>query len=255
MIRRFNRFELKYIIPVQVRDAVRRDLELNMQPDVHGDADGSYRVTSLYYDTPNLDCFRAKVEGIKYRRKLRARIYGEHGDDPDVMTMVEIKQRINRTVQKRRVAVPLARAYALCAGVGDGAEVWDDPDDALVGSEVEFLVRSLRLEPVCVISYLRQAFVGSRYEPGLRITFDQVLGCRGPEALLGSGTPTRLFMDPGWLVMEVKVNDAVPLWVARTLSRHQCSLRRISKYCTGLACLRSLARPVEHPRSEEWMSF
>lgn len=253
MIRRFNRFELKYIIPVTVRDALRRDLELNMQPDAHGDADGSYRVTSLYYDTADLACFRAKVEGIKYRRKLRVRIYSEHADEASDTAMVEIKQRINRTVQKRRVAVTLERAYALCTG--SNVAPWADRDDASVASEIEFLVRNLRLEPTCVISYLRQAFVGSRYESGLRITFDQRLSCRGPEALLGSGLPSHAFMDPSWLVMEVKVNDAVPLWVARMLARNQCSLRRISKYCTGLACLRSLARQAEHPRSEEWMSF
>ena len=30
--------------------------------------------------------------------------------------MVEIKQRINRTVQKRRIAVPLQQAYDLLTG-------------------------------------------------------------------------------------------------------------------------------------------
>ena len=57
------------------------------------------------------------------------------------------------------------------------------------------------------------------------------------------------------IVMEVKVNDAVPLWVSRMIARHNCSLRRISKYCKGLACLRSTAREAERARSREWTSY
>ena len=33
--------------------------------------------------------------------------------------------------------------------------------------------------------------------------------------------------------MEVKANNAVPLWLANLLARHNCSLRRYSKYCAA----------------------
>jgi hypothetical protein len=235
MIRRFNRFELKYVIPVATRDALESSLQEHMTTDEFGGSDGSYRVTSLYYDTRNLDCYWAKIEGTKYRRKLRVRIYGaEEGDDTS-RGMVEIKQRINRTVQKRRVA--LSDAYRLCGG--EPPRAFDDPEDAAVASEVVFLVRTLGLAPSCVISYLRKAYVGGQYESGLRITFDQLLSCRGPQMLLAPGAPTYMFMSPDVLVMEVKVNDRIPLWVARMLARHHCSLQRVSKYCRGLFCLRS----------------
>jgi SPX domain protein involved in polyphosphate accumulation len=39
------------------------------------------------------------------------------------------------------------------------------------------------------------------------------------------------------VVMEVKANDRVPLWLANLLARHQCPLRRYSKYCNGVARL------------------
>jgi SPX domain protein involved in polyphosphate accumulation len=252
MIRRFNRFELKFIISRGLRDAVREDLLANMTLDAHGDGDGFYRVTSLYYDSPDHGCFRAKVDGIKYRRKLRVRIYGGHAEDESGVAMAEIKQRINRTVQKRRLSLQLGPAYALCAGQPLASVT--DVEDRAVASEIGFLVRSRQLRPACVITYRRQAFVGSRYEAGLRITFDQMLGVRGPEHRLGPGTPTHAFMNPDRIIMEVKVNDAVPLWVARLMARHNCRLRRISKYCTGLARLQSLAREVERARGEEWTS-
>ena len=239
MIRRFNRFELKYIIPAAVRDALLPDLLQHMSPDSHG-AGGSYRVTSLYYDSQDLACYRAKIEGIKFRRKVRVRIYGDYEADPAALVMLEIKQRINRTVQKRRVDMPLSAALGLLAG--HGHETFLRPEDETVAAEVEYLARTLGLQPTCVITYLRQAYVGSRYESGLRVTFDGNLAVRGPEFGLGPGLPEHFFLPPDWMIMEIKVNETVPLWVSRMIARHECTLRRISKYCRGLALLRGLER-------------
>ena len=45
--------------------------------------------------------------------------------------------------------------------------------------------------------------------------------------------------NPGYehVVMEVKVNHAVPLWITHLLARHGCTLRRFSKYCAGVVRL------------------
>jgi hypothetical protein len=236
MIRRFNRFELKYLVTAAQRDALLPELRERMTLDPEGSASGVYRVTSLYFDTQDLACFRAKLDGIKFRRKLRIRVYGDPPAGTDPLAMVEIKQRINRTVQKRRLALPLSQAYALCAGARDAPI--HDARDAEVASEVEFLVRSLSLAPTCVISYVRHAFMGGAYEPGLRVTFDQALWCGGPER--GLSTTERLhFLPPDRLVLEVKANEAVPLWVVRLLARHSIPIQRFSKYCAGLAHLRA----------------
>jgi hypothetical protein len=54
MIRRFNRFELKYRITARERDAILPVILAHMRPDREGDPSGVYRVTSLYYDTVDL---------------------------------------------------------------------------------------------------------------------------------------------------------------------------------------------------------
>ena len=243
VIRKFNRFELKYIIDAPLRDALCDELARNMRTDQYGDGDGEYRVTSLYYDSPDDACFRSKVAGIKYRRKVRVRTYGAHVDDPAALVHLEIKQRIDRTVRKRRIRVPLEDADALATGQG-GVHL-EDPADRAVAAEVELLAQTLQLRPACVISYQRRAWVGSEYEAGLRVTFDQLLRARGPERGLGPGLADHFFMPPTQLIMEVKVNNAVPLWVTRMLGRHQCQLRRVSKYCAGLSLLRSMERGGE----------
>ncbi len=236
MIHEFNRLELKYVMPALVRDALMSELARNVSPDPEGEA-GVYRVSSLYYDSPDLTCYRSKIEGIKFRRKVRIRRYGPPTSDPRCVVMVEIKQRINRTTQKRRIALPLREAYSLC--IGELCKEWSDTTDARVADEVAFLARTLQLRPSCVVGYIRQAFVGSRYEPGLRITFDT--GLWSSAAGVGLAAATRhAFLPPDWVVMELKSDRAMPLWVSHLLARHQVALTRFSKYCEGLEGLMRL---------------
>lgn len=232
MVKRFNRFELKYVIDVARMEAVKEDLAAHMRPDGNG-AEGAYAISSLYYDTADLACMRAKREGIKFRRKLRIRRYGKDGP-----VFVEIKQRINRTTQKRRLSLPLDAAYALCAGDFDGP--LEDAADRAAADEILFLAKGLQLKPTCLVGYQRQAWVGGPYEIGLRVTFDTLLWAAQADAGLSDELPRHSMVPPAFVVMEVKANNAVPLWVANLLARHQCALRRYSKYCAGVACLGEL---------------
>jgi SPX domain protein involved in polyphosphate accumulation len=244
-IRRFNRYELKYILPAERSQAVIRDLRSMVEPDDHG-GEAGYRITSLYYDSPDLDCFWAKIEGIKFRRKLRLRIYpGEDITKVD-SGMVEIKQRVNRTVQKKRLKLPLPDAEALCRGEDLSLEL--DDLDRVAASEVHYLINALHLQPTCVISYWRKAFVGGFYDAGLRVTFDADLRSRVHELTVNADAPNHLWAPPDWCIMEVKANDSIPDWVTSLLARHNCQLHRVSKYCAGLAAARGIhAVPYTFP--------
>lgn len=232
MIKRFNRYEFKYSIPAMGLSRLLPDLMRFLKEDPHAEAKGCYRVASLYFDTPDLDCYRNKIDGLLFRRKLRIRIYP---DVPDSPAFVEIKQRINRTVQKRRLAMTLADAYRLCSG--DMRFHVSAKDDQEVADEVHCLVRSLRLAPKNVITYTRQAWMGYFMDPGLRVTFDALVRTR--RAGFDLEQPRRLILayPAGRLIMEVKANERVPHWLTTTLARHGCSLERISKYCHGIAQL------------------
>jgi hypothetical protein len=231
MIRKFNRYELKYILTHEEHLRVAKDLEGFLDVDNYAGAGGIYRVSSLYFDSPDLSCYRNKIDGIKYRRKLRLRIY----KDSDLkFGFVEIKQRINRTVQKRRIHLPMEEAIALCSGEDIGLDRLDDFDRD-TASEVLFLVKALGMKPKCVISYHRRAFEGSRYDHGLRITFDKHLKYRIHELDITSECRDRFFLPPDIVVMEIKANEKVPIWLTSLLGAHECNLRRVSKYCIGIS--------------------
>jgi hypothetical protein len=235
MIRRFNRFELKYVLPVGQCAEIMVDLERQISPDRHGGRQG-YPVVSLYYDSPDYECFWAKIEGLKFRRKVRVRIYP--GEDITQVTMasVEIKQRINKTVQKRRLELPIEQAELLCAG--ELAFTGLDALDTQVANEVTYLTRAMDLRPSAITAYHRRAYEGLSENAGLRITFDTQVSARIHELKVSAAAGNRLVLPADWCIMEVKADERVPEWTTSLLARHGCQLHRVSKYCAGLAQLK-----------------
>lgn len=254
MIRRFNRYELKYVVDASSHASLVADLRNFLVPDPHAGASGVYSVTSLYYDSPDLEAYHSKIEGLRFRRKLRLRVYPPDGDVRRVTEgHVEIKQRMNRTVQKRRLVLPLREAEALCRG--DEPERSLDPLDAEVASEVRYMVRAQRLRPTCIVSYLRQAFVAERFDSGMRVTFDSNLRGRMTALEIDRRGTNHFFLRPDRLVLEVKVNERIPHFMVALLARHECVLTRLSKYCAvvGNESAR-LDLGLERREDEPWMT-
>jgi hypothetical protein len=237
VIRRFNRFELKYILPLAQCARVIDELKEQIAPDRHG-GDSGYPVVSLYYDSPDRECFWAKVEGIKYRRKVRLRIYPEGELAAVAHGAVEIKQRINKTVQKRRLGLDLERAEALCRGELDLSGL--DAADAQVAREVTVLSHYLDLRPTAITAYWRRAFEGREENAGLRVTFDSHVAARMHALRVNETAVNRLILPEDWCIMEVKADERVPQWVASLLARQRCQLSRVSKYCAGVAQIRAV---------------
>lgn len=230
-VRSFNRFELKYIVEVRKAEALLDALAAHCTPDPHAGEDG-YRVHSVYWDAPDLACFWEKVDGQKYRRKVRVRRYGEP-EEAGGQVFLEIKQRLDRTVQKRRVRMGLEHARAL---LGDGRI---DPELEArerdpVAMEALFLCRYHRMQPTMAVAYRRRAFVGA-HEHDLRITLDTRLTYDARQLDPGGRMePGKGLLDPRLAVVEVKFADRAPLWLCRAVEHHALELVRLSKYCAAV---------------------
>jgi SPX domain protein involved in polyphosphate accumulation len=246
-IRSEQRYELKYLVRHDQAAEVADSLARYMLPDEHGSNQGQYRVTSLYYDTVAHKAYWDKVDGHRNRRKLRVRIYGDQVVTPETSCFVEIKHRLDRTLQKRRAVLPYGAAVALDQ-IDDLVDTASDEDRAVL-EEVEYLYRALRLQPACVVSYQRRALEGREYEPGLRVTFDTDLKYRTHElTLFANGQATdHYFLSPDWCIMEVKINHRAPYWLTEVIGMHQCVVRRISKYCAALEHSRVVLARQIHP--------
>ena len=231
-LRTFNRFELKYIVTKRDVDRLRPEIAAYMVRDEYAAETGRYTLSSLYYDTPARDCFWAKLDGLKFRRKLRIRHYEQAAPLTDsTPVFVEIKQRIDRVTQKRRAVLPYGDALDLC----DERIVPDheERDAAVVDEAFELVVRH-NLQPSCITTYQREPWVGGEYDPGLRLTIDFDLRYRVHDLWLDSKHAGRFMFPPQYAVLEIKANDRVPYWLTHLVARNNLQLTRTSKYCTSL---------------------
>ena len=234
--RNFNRYELKYLVPrtsvAEVEDALGEYVSL----DPYCRGAWGYPVHSVYWDSPALVLFWEKVEGIKYRRKLRFRRYAGGSE-----VFVEIKQRIDRTVQKRRVRLPVQCVKDVFGDDGmpsssSGAGTADDEpgaDDSVL-SEALLLVHRYGLLPRMSVGYRRRALFG-RYEPDLRITFDRRVQFMPTDQNFAAPFDTGYdLVDPRLVVMEIKYSERVPVWLCKLVSSFGFQMIRLSKYCTAV---------------------
>lgn len=239
----FNRYEIKYLVHTSRLAALRDELRGRLDLDHHA-VEGGYGVWSVYYDTRQLRFYWEKIEGLRFRRKLRVRHYGDRftvGDDTTVY--VEIKQRVNRVTQKRRVAMLYGDARLLC----DGRQmVPHQPGQTAFVEEILGLVRGLDLRPVAMTGYQREAYLGRDADLGLRVTVDQRVRGRDRDFHLGAEAENRLIIPAAMAVLEVKANDRVPYWLTDLAARAELSIVRLSKYCQSIEAFGRAPRSIFH---------
>jgi len=232
VIHKFNRFELKYVLSLQQVEDLKKDLEKYVECDPHWN-NWKYRLESLYYDTQDHMHYWEKIEGIKYRRKIRLRRYvTDEPFDDDSNIFVEIKQRIDRVTQKRRVIMTYREAKNLI-------EQWVYPQkynqkDKDVIDEIYHLSTSQKLLPSSITTYDRQAFFGTQNDIWLRITFDTNVGFMNQNLDLKNIQPEGLMVPANYCILEVKSDDKIPFWVTELIAHHWLGLIRVSKYCLSL---------------------
>jgi len=73
-LHRFNRYETKYLMAESRLAELHALLGVRMAKDAYQTQ--ATRVTSLYYDTPDLRFYWEKIDGLRFRRKLRIRKQG-----------------------------------------------------------------------------------------------------------------------------------------------------------------------------------
>lgn len=226
-VRKANRFEIKYLVPHAAARRTIAALEPYTVPDAHSEGEWGYPVYSVYWDSPRLTLFWEKIEGLKYRRKLRFRRYG---DAPDLF--VEIKQRMDRTLQKRRARISEEEARGWFDSE-PGAAPLAVPEDPVV-SEAVVLRHRYQLEPRMAISYSRRAFYGV-YDSDLRVTFDSRVQYRATDIDIARRFDAGSYViDPRLLIMEIKYSERVPTWLCKLVSKEGFQMIRLSKYCTAV---------------------
>lgn len=215
---KFERYEAKYLIDGAQRKAIMELVDQHMKPDAFGRS----TVCNVYYDTPDRLLARRSLDKPVYKEKLRVRSYGSATRDGKVF--VELKKKYKGVVYKRRVEMTTQEAESYLAGACEA------PKASQIVSELDYFRRQYPgLAPAAYIAYDRQAFFGTDGSD-LRITFDENIRWRDEDITLTGGTDGAQLLEPGQSLMEIKIAEAMPLWLAKALSQRGVFKTNFSKY-------------------------
>ncbi|PYZ92628.1 VTC domain-containing protein [Salipaludibacillus keqinensis] len=225
----FSRYEVKYLIPFQMYEEFAYELKKRMTLDKYGDSQGKYNIISLYFDSSDKKIYYETRNKAPFRQKLRLRIYNSATLEDSAF--FEVKKKYKKRVNKRRTSINLGGAYQYINNQLKKGDTIDVSNEQIF-SEIDYFRKLYHLRPENIVSYDRQAFVGVD-DPDLRVTFDYNLKCRKNDLRIENGPYGKHFVDPDLVVMEVKVDHSVPLWLARMLSEFGCEKKSVSKFCTS----------------------
>ena len=194
------RHELKHQINLREDLVLSQRLRKLFAHDKNAGPGGTYRVTSLYFDTPYDSALREKIDGVNRREKFRLRYYGT-----DVSFIrLEKKYKVNGLCGKRSARMTVEQAEKLLSGnygflLNAGEPLFIEFYSKLKGKG---------LLPKTTVRYDREAFL---YSPGnVRITLDRDIRTGlGNIDFLNSEIFYLRAMEPG-TVLEVKYDAYLP---------------------------------------------
>ncbi len=212
-----KRYEMKYIMSPEQTEYFKKSVEGHMKIDKFG----LTSIASLYYDTPNYRLIRTSVEKPAFKEKIRLRSYGIATDTSPVF--LELKRKAYGIVYKRRVqsTIPLVKKFFDCEG------------DICAGGQINREITAFRdyyqtLVPACMIIYDRVAY----FQPDgdLRLTIDHNPRYRYEDLDLRCSMDGTSLLKDGYTILEVKVQQAVPLWLSDILTKGRIYKGSFSKY-------------------------
>lgn len=222
-----KRYELKYILDRRQTEFFKNELQGHMVLDQYGRTS----IASLYYDTPDYRLIRTSVEKPPFKEKIRLRSYGLATQDSPVF--LELKRKAYGIVYKRRVQSTIPLVEKFFAGSGDVCA------PGQINREITYFRDYYSgLVPACLIIYDREAY----FEPGgdLRVTLDFNPRYRSERLDLTVSMDGVSLLPEGSAILEIKVQQAEPLWLTSILDRGKIRKTSFSKY--GEAYRQQLAR-------------
>lgn len=214
----FKRYELKYLLTRKQKEIIQEAMLNYME----ADAFGRSTICNIYFDTPDYLLIRRSLEKPVYKEKLRVRSYGRAGADSTVF--VELKKKYKSVVYKRRVNTTEREAMEyLCKGIPLS-------EQNQITEEINYAFEVYKdLQPAVYLSYEREAFYG-KDDRELRITFDENILWRSENLSLCAPVYGEPILEPGYCLMEIKIAEAMPLWLVKLLSENHIYKTSFSKY-------------------------
>lgn len=233
----FQRYEIKYLLTQQQKQAVLQA----MQPYMKLDRYGRTTIRNIYYDTDTYRLIRRSLEKPAYKEKLRIRSYQTAA--PDDLVFVELKKKYKSVVYKRRLTLSETEARV---SFSNGSPL---PAHSQIAEEIEYFRSYYEgLHPTVFLSYEREAFYALD-NSDFRVTFDENILYRTNDFSLGSEAYGTLLLNKEETLMEIKTAGGLPLWMSHELNRLKVFHTSFSKYGSAYQDLMTKSATEEQGRS------
>ena len=224
-----QRSEIKYILTKEQLEYFKNALVGHMEIDQYGKTS----IESLYLDTPDYRLIRTSIEKPAYKEKIRIRSYGLA--DKDTTVYLEIKRKSCGLVYKRRIPIKEYQTDLIY----ENHEVMENSQ---IAKEINYFVQFYKeLKPALLIIYDRVAY----FEPDsdLRLTIDENPRYRTDNLTLHSSLEGEPLLENGGAILEIKVQESMPLWLIEILSKGKIYKSSFSK--VGTAYQKEMIKKLE----------
>lgn len=215
------RYEIKYMLNHTDALALKQQLSCFLSKDKNASSeDGSYIITSLYFDTLDNLAFYEKMNGVLNRSKYRIRYYNDNYD----FVRLEKKMKHNNMTAKKQVKISKEVADCLIKGEYERIRTTNPLLLEFLGA-----MRIEHLVPSVVVRYRRTAFIHPVSD--VRITFDAMIqsGVYQSDLWMQENGGYSI-LDDELEVLEVKYNEYLPSSIAGILSTVPLRREAVSKF-------------------------
>ena len=223
--------ELKFQVAISLAERICEWARCRLFPDPNagaGEREDDYHLSSLYFDTEQLDVFRRN--GSFARSKYRIRRYGA-----SPTAFLERKLKTRGLVCKRRSRVGVDELKRLVAA---------EPASDWVGFWYHQRLLLRRLEPICQIAYHRTARVGANGHGPIRLTVDQGIRAQPAQGLSFADPAGGHLVSDGYAIVELKYRREMPILFKELVEQFALNPKKISKYRVALIGLGLASEPV-----------
>ncbi len=222
----FDRIEKKYLITKAQKKKILKEIKKYVKEDNYFKSE----VLNLYFDTDNFDLISQSIDWIDFKHKIRARSYGGY-DRVFLEIKTKLRQKDSNPGYKRRVMITrkdykklINKQFTLSKMINGMS---DTKNDLQIAGEIDYLINNLDLKPKILVMYQRESY---KNEEGLRITFDEKLRYRDDDLSFVEKKHDKIyFKDEPNIIMEIKSQGALPLWLVKILSSNKAYPQQFSK--------------------------
>ena len=203
-------------------------------PDIYPDS----MVNNIYFDTPDFLLIRNSIDAICYKEKIRLRCYGDV--TPESKAFLELKKKYKGIVYKRRIATTVQT-------VNEYLKYGKFPENSQIMHEIDYAMQLYNHpKPAIFLSYHRTALRSCDPESALRITFDDNIKYRFHDIDLLRGCDGTPLIEKNTVLMEIKSDEGLPLWLTHALDICKIFPTKFSKY--GTAYIRKISEESKNER-------